>query len=130
MGEDESQEEPFPVSWGRKLSQGQKRATRPHHVRVLLAAAYGTRRSSAIREQRSSSPRLSTPINIDSPHKVVGILPTCDGSASLRLSDEEYEELWSSFVAFTRKGWDFTLRSYVDSITGRHVRSNLTQPLH
>lgn len=70
----------------------------------------------------SSSP-TRTPVNPDDPVAVITVLPPSHpNGVSLQLAAEEYEELWSSFIAHSHMPLHNEVKNYIWRITGRQVR--------
>ena len=90
-----------------------------HDARVIMAAAYGTRRSGAdFVEQESPT---GTPVNFEIPEMVVTIFPSPSG-ASLQLSGAEWSELWDNFTGFTGLQLGNLIKDHVGSICSGQVR--------
>jgi hypothetical protein len=66
-------------------------------VRIVLAAAYGTKRSASNDDSNGPPSPTATPINITT-EMLVGILPSADEqTATLQLTQAEWAELWDRF---------------------------------
>ena len=85
------------------------------NMRVVMAAAYGTKHS--IVEQESPA---ATPVGFEYPDMVVTIFPSLNG-ASLQLSGEEWKELWVSYLAHRQLQLGDLIKDHVGSISGRQV---------
>jgi hypothetical protein len=84
-------------------------------VRVVLAAAYGRKRSAAPSTGRDSpdSDDDTTPIAAESPEMVVTIFAAPQGGASLRLSQAEWIELWTAFKQYSDLPLSDTVANYI-----------------
>ena len=90
-----------------------------HDARVIMAAAYGTRRSGAdFVEQESPA---ATPVNFEFPDMMVTIFPSPSG-ASLQLSGAEWSELWDNFTGFTGLQLGDLIKDHVGLICSGQVR--------
>jgi hypothetical protein len=91
-------------------------------VRVVLAAAYGTKRSSAAEHGTATGPPspTATPINI-STEMTVGIFPSADGqSATLQLTEAEWSELWNRFCSWSGLQLGVVVHRYIyDTCAGQ-----------
>ncbi len=87
-------------------------------MRVVMAAAYGTKRSAADIVEPDSP--AATPVSFEYPDKVVTIFPSPNG-ASLQLSEVEWKELWVSYLAHTQLQLSDLIKDHVGSISGRQV---------
>ena len=86
-----------------------------HDTRVVMAATYGTEHS--IVEPNSPA---ATPVSFEYPDMVVTIFPSLNG-ASLQLSEEEWKELWVSYLAYTQLQLGDLIKDHVGSISGWQV---------
>ena len=89
-----------------------------HDTRVVMAAAYGTKRSAAEIVEPDSP--AATPVSFEYPDMVVTIFPSLN-RASLQLSEEEWKELWVSYLAHTQLQLGDLIKDHVGSISGRQV---------
>ena len=102
-----------------RLPGGTKILTAAHDIRVVMAAAYGTRRSAADTAEKDSP--SATPINFEFPDMVVTIFPNPSG-ASLQLSGAEWSELWKEFTKFTGLQLDILIKEHLALICSGQVR--------
>ena len=91
----------------------------PYNTRVVMAAAYGTRRSGA-HTAKPESPH-ATPVDFEHPDMVVTIFPNPSG-ASLQLSDTEWSELWDKFIKATGLQLGSLIKDHVGRICSMQVR--------
>ena len=101
------------------LEGGTKILTAAHDIRVVMAAAYGTRRSAANTAEKDSP--SATPINFEFPDMVVTIFPSPSG-VSLQLSGAEWSELWSNFTGFTGLQLGSLIKEHIALICSGQVR--------
>ena len=101
------------------LEGGPDIVTAAHDIRVVMAAAYGTKRSAA-KTPEPESPSV-TPINFEFPNMVVTIFPSRSG-ASLQLSGPEWDELWNNFTNYTGLQLGNLIKEHVAAICSGQVR--------
>ena len=104
----------------KRLERGQLDLTAPHDTRVIMAAAYGSKRSAA---KAAVSDSLNTiPVDFENPNMVVTIFPSpSPGGASLRLAPTEWDELWNNYLAHTGLGLAAHIKEHVGSMSAWQV---------
>ena len=103
----------------KRLEGGSGKPNNAHNIRVVMAAAYGTKRVAA--ETAEPESPSATPINFEFPDMVVTIFPS-DSGASLQLSDAEWSAFWNEFTGFTGLTLSDSIKDHVASICSRQVR--------
>ncbi len=102
------------------LQRSQLQLDAGHDVRVVLAAAYGTKRSSASAPDPTSP--LATPVRIENPDAVITVFPSQTG-ASLQLQPEEWDELWDRYLTHTSLQLGTLIKDHIAAISGSQVGS-------
>ncbi len=85
---------------------------------IVMAAAYGDKPSGA-RTSDTDSP-TNTPIGLTATQEV-SLAPATDTRASLQLTNNEWQELWGSFLSKTALRLGVAVRSFLWSICGGQV---------
>jgi hypothetical protein len=99
-----------------------KLAMKTTHVKVVLAAAYGSYTDG------SDAPLgyTNTPISV-SPDILVSIFPPKNGDVSLSLTRPEQEELWKNFVSYSQLKLSDAVGDHLANICAGQVRHHHCQ---